>query len=146
MTKTILGIEGELLLVNESEVAKVAVIGCGSHSFRNIFPTFQFLPIDLVALCDLNIKKAKHYAKKFGASRFYSDYKKMLEKEKLDGVFLILGFDDNTGKPLYPEVACEILSRGIPVWMEKPPSATVEELQKMIAKNYGLLQKTQMRP
>jgi len=133
MTKTIIGIEGELLPVKESAVARVAVIGCGSHSFRNIFPTFQFLPIELVALCDLNIEKANLYAKKFGATKVYSDYKKMLEKEKLDGVFLILGFDDNTGKPLYPEVACEILNRGIPVWMEKPPSATVEEVQKMIA-------------
>ena len=133
MNKTILGIEGELLSVKESKVAKIAVIGCGSHSFRNIFPTFQFLSMELVALCDLNKEKALCYARKFGAKKVYSDYKKMLDKEQLDGVFLILGFDETTGKPLYPKVACEILSRGIPVWMEKPPSATVEEVRQMTA-------------
>ena len=32
---------------------RAGFIGCGSHSFRNIYPTFQFAPVDLRAVCDL---------------------------------------------------------------------------------------------
>ncbi len=37
---------------------KAGFIGCGSHSFRNLYPVFQFTPVDLVAVCDLDGRKA----------------------------------------------------------------------------------------
>lgn len=125
-----LGIQGEL--VSSKGIPKVAVIGCGSHSFRNIFPTFQFIDLDLVATCDFILEKAKLYAKQFGASKYYTDYKEMIEKESLDGVFIILGYGDK-GEPLYPEIVSDILSKGISVWMEKPPAANAELIEQMIA-------------
>ena len=33
----------------------VGVVGVGSHAYRNILPTLHFLPVRLVALCDLNL-------------------------------------------------------------------------------------------
>ena len=35
-------------LADEPEI-RAGFIGCGSHSFRNIYPTFQFAPVDLIA-------------------------------------------------------------------------------------------------
>jgi len=89
-------------LVNEKEV-KVGFIGCGSHSFRNIYPTFQFAPINLVATCDLSLEKAKAFANKFGAKNAYSDYHKMLETEDLDAIFVVTGYDEK-GRPTYPDI------------------------------------------
>ncbi len=55
----------------------------------------------------------------------------MLDETELDGVLLVVGFDDESGEPLYPDVACEVLSRGIPVWMEKPPAANADGVRRM---------------
>jgi predicted dehydrogenase len=117
-------------LVDEPEI-RAGFIGCGSHAFRNIYPTFQFAPVRLVATCDLVVEKAQAFAAKFGAERAYVDYREMLDKEKLDAVFIVTGYDQEA-RPLYPPIARECLAAGLHVWMEKPPAATtaqVEEIQ-----------------
>lgn len=116
-------------LTDENEL-RVGFIGCGSHSFRNIYPTFQFVPVKLTAVCDLSLDKAKAYAAKFGASGAYSDYSEMLEKEKLDAVFVVTGYDTK-GRPLYPKIAVDCLNAGCHVWIEKPPAASTADIEKM---------------
>jgi predicted dehydrogenase len=117
-------------VVDEPEI-RAGFIGCGSHSFRNIFPTFQFAPVKLVATCDLNIEKAKSFAAKFGAQNAYSDYQEMLGKEQLDAVFIVTGYDKQ-GRPLYPRIALDCLSAGVHVWIEKPPAASCAELDALM--------------
>ena len=113
-------------LVDEKEI-RAGFIGCGSHSFRNIYPTFQYAPVNLVAVCDLSIEKAQAYAAKFGAKSAYSDYHEMLKVENLDAVFIVTGYDDR-GRPLYPQQAIDCLAAGCHVWIEKPPAATSAEI------------------
>lgn len=113
-------------LVDEKEI-RAGFIGCGSHSSRNIYPTFQFAPVNLVATCDFSKEKAQAFAAKFGAQSAYSDYRKMLEKEDLDAVFIVTGYDKN-GRPTYPDIAMDCIRAGCHVWMEKPPAATCAEL------------------
>lgn len=126
-----IGIEGQL--VRPGRRIRVAAVGCGSHAFRNVLPLLRFLPeADLVACCDLNLKKAAAYAHAFGAQRSYADHRAMLDAEHLDAVLLVLGFDDDTGRPLYPEVAGDFLQQGIPVWLEKPPAADAEGVRSML--------------
>ncbi len=124
-------------LVDEQEI-RAGFIGCGSHSFRNIYPTLQFAPVHLVATCDFSIEKAQAFAAKFGAQNAYTDYQEMLAKEKLDAVFVVTGYDDK-GRPTYPDIAVECLNAGHHVWMEKPPAASCVEIEKMqkAAKNSG---------
>jgi predicted dehydrogenase len=129
--KYYLGLEGELLEIKNKYPVKIAFIGCGSHAYRNIYPCLQFLPIDLVAVCDLNQQKADLFKKKFGATKEYTDYKKMLAEEKIDGVIVVVGFADD-GTPLYLPIVDTILKKGIPVWFEKPPARNAEEVQKML--------------
>jgi predicted dehydrogenase len=123
-----IGFKGRL--VDEQEI-RVAVIGCGSHSFRNIFPTFQFAPIQLVATCDFIEAQAKAFAEKFGGQRYYTDHKEMLEKEQLDAVFIIVG-SDARGRPMYPAVAVDCLQAGCHAWIEKPPAATCSDIELMM--------------
>ena len=122
-----IGFRGQL----EDEPQIVAgFIGCGSHSFRNLYPCLQFAPVDLVATCDLDMDRARAFANQFGARQAYSDYREMLEREELDAVFLCVGYDRN-GRPLYPQIAIDCMKAGCHVWMEKPPAAACAEIESM---------------
>ncbi|MCC7353840.1 MAG: Gfo/Idh/MocA family oxidoreductase [Anaerolineae bacterium] len=116
-------------LAEEKEI-RAGFIGCGSHSFRNIYPTFQFAPVNLVATCDLNIDKARAFAAKFGARNAYSDYRQMLNEEELDAVFVVTGYDER-GRPTHPQITIDCLNAGCHVWLEKPPAATCAEIERM---------------
>ena len=117
-----------------SDVPKIRAgfIGCGSHAFRNVYPTLQFAPVELVATCDLDADRASAFARQFGAERSYTDYRQMLEKEKLDAVFIVTNYDEH-GRPRYGPMAMDCLRAGKHVWMEKPLCATVEEVDQLSA-------------
>jgi predicted dehydrogenase len=122
-----IGFRGEL---RDEPVVKAGFIGCGSHSYRNIYPTFHYAPVQLQAVCDLDMAKAEAFAAKLGAAAAYSDYRRMLAAEDLDAVFICTGYDAN-GRPLYPPLAVDCLNAGRHVWMEKPPAATTAEIRQM---------------
>jgi len=109
---------------------RAAFIGCGSHSFRNVYPTFQYCPIDLVAVCDLNGDRAKAFARMYGAERSYTDYHEMLEKEDLEAIFTVTNYDEN-GRPRVG-IARDALDAGCHVWMEKPPASSAAEIEDLI--------------
>jgi predicted dehydrogenase len=111
---------------------RVGVIGCGSHSQRNIFPVFQFTRIKLAATCDYSLEKAKVYCEKFGGESYYDDYRLMLQREKLDAVLVIVG-NDERGRPMYPGIAIDCMRSGCAVWLEKPPATTTAEIEEMMA-------------
>ncbi len=111
---------------------RAAVIGCGGHAFRNVFPTFQYAPVELAAVCDINKDLAAGVGRQFGAQAVYTDYREMFERENLDAVFAITNYDEN-GKPRYPKIAIDAMEAGVNAWIEKPPAATREEIEAMMA-------------
>jgi predicted dehydrogenase len=114
-------------ILDRDDRIRAGFIGCGSHSFRNVYPTFQFAGVNLVATCDFDAEKAATYATIFGAERSYGDYREMLEKEDLDAVFIVTNYDDD-GSPRFMRLAQECMKAGVHVWAEKPPSASVAEV------------------
>lgn len=124
-----LGIRGEI--VGDDTRIRAGFIGCGSHAYRNIYPTFQFAGINLIATCDLVAEKAEAYARQFGAERSYSDFRRMLENEQLDAVFIVTNYDVD-GTPRFMRLAQECMRAGVHVWTEKPPSASVAEVEETI--------------
>jgi predicted dehydrogenase len=106
---------------------RAGFIGCGGHSFRNVYPTLRYVPVDLVAVCDLDADRAAHYANTFGAARSYTDHQAMLAAEDLDCVFIVTSVDT------YTDLAVDALSAGTSVWVEKPPVRTVEEIGRIRA-------------
>jgi predicted dehydrogenase len=109
---------------------KAGFIGCGGHSFRNIYPTFQYAPIDLVAVCDLNRERAETYRSLFGAERAYDNHLEMLEREDLEAVFVVTNY--HNARPRYPRLSIDIMNAGCHAWIEKPPASSVQEVQEMI--------------
>lgn len=122
-----LSINGRIL--DTDERIRAGFVGCGSHSFRNIYPTFQFAGVNLVATCDLDTEKAAAYARLFGAERSYGDYRQMLDSEQLDAVFVVTNYDSD-GTPRFMRIAQECMRAGVHVWTEKPPSASVREVEE----------------
>lgn len=118
--------------VSDGSTVDVGFVGCGSHAFRNIYPTLQFTDLNLVATCDLAEEKARLYADQFDADSYYTDYEAMLEKEELDGVLVVLNLDEQ-GRPLYPPIAADVMRAGCDVWIEKPPAASVEKIEDLQA-------------
>ncbi len=115
----------------EERRVRVGFIGCGGHSFRWIYPSLQFAPVELIATCDTRDDRAGQYARQFGARRSYTDHREMLEREDLEGVFIVTGYDAE-GRPSYPPLAADCLRAGCHVWMEKPPAATAAEIETLI--------------
>ncbi len=116
----------------DSPMVRAGFIGCGSHAFRNIYPTFQFNPVELVAVCDLQAEKAVEYARCFGARHSHTDYREMLKRDEIEAVFIVTNYDGQ-GRPRYPAIAADCLRAGKHVWMEKPPAADTGELRKLQA-------------
>ena len=113
-------------------VLRAGFIGCGSHAFRNVYPTLQWAPVELVATCDLDAARAQAFASAFGASRSYQDHRSMLQSEDLDVVFVVTSADD-AFRPRYPQLAVDCLDAGCHVWIEKPPAATCADVESMMA-------------
>ena len=106
--------------------ARLAFIGCGSFATSRIFPQIPLIPeIDLVAVCDVVREKAERNARNFGARRVYTDLHDMLDKEDLDGVFVI------GPAPQQYALAPEVLKRGLPVYVEKPSANTSTEAREL---------------
>lgn len=107
--------------------ARLAFIGCGGFATASIFPNIALVPeIDLVAVCDIDREKARRNARDFGARRVYTDLEEMLDKEKLDGVFVI------GPAPQQYELIPHVLRRGIPVYTEKPSANRASEALELV--------------
>lgn len=110
---------------------KVCFIGAGQHAYRNIYPTFQYAPVELKAVCDIDANKAAAFAKQFGAERSYTNHQEMLEVEKPDAVFIVTSYHPD-GRVQATDLALDALRAGVHVWMEKPTAATTEEVWQLI--------------
>jgi len=111
---------------------RAVFVGCGGHAIRNVFPAFQYAPVDLLAVCDRVADRARWCARQFGAHRCYTGYEEMLEREQPDVVFACLDYDGQ-GKPQYPEVAMAAMRAGAHTWIEKPPASTSLKVEEMMA-------------
>jgi predicted dehydrogenase len=105
---------------------RVAMVGAGSHGYRNLLPALHYLPVKLQAVCDINGDLARRTAEEYGATG-YAQTAEMYAREQLDAVFL------SVSPERHPDLACEALDAGLHVWMEKPPSIRVAGVERMMA-------------
>ncbi len=104
---------------------KAAVIGTGNMGFFHAKNYFELDEIELVAVADINKEKGEKTAKEFNC-KFYSDYKELAEKEKLDIVSIVVP----TKK--HKEVAIFFIEKGINTLIEKPIAGTIEDAEEII--------------
>lgn len=104
----------------------VAIVGVGSHAYRNVLPIMNFLPVSLRAICDINLERAQATADQYGVKAVYANAGDMYQNEELDAVFLCVS------AYLHPQLACEAFDAGLHVWLEKPPAMLASEVKEMI--------------
>ena len=105
---------------------RAAVIGVGSHCYRNILPVLNFLPVQLVAVCDPNESLVRKTAQQYGC-RWYTSSSELYRGEpEVEAVFLCVG-------PVqHPVLAAEALRAGKHVWMEKPAACRAHQIADLI--------------
>jgi predicted dehydrogenase len=104
---------------------KVAMVGAGSHTYRNLLPAMNYLPVALEAVCDVNLDRAKAAAQRYGA-RAYQTTADLYRQEQLDAVFIAVS------PALHPQLVCEALDAGLHVWLEKPPAMRADGVREMM--------------
>lgn len=108
---------------------RLGVIGAGTFGYNHLL-TFRQLArqgrAELVALADLDEVLVAERSKEFGA-RGYTDYRRMLEAEELDGVSIA------TPDHLHREIAITVAAAGQHLLVEKPLDLTADGCRDIIA-------------
>jgi UDP-N-acetylglucosamine 3-dehydrogenase len=106
----------------EGSQLKIAVIGVGGwgKNHARVLNDFGCL----AAICDVDGKRAKELADKYGAHS-YSSLDEMLDKEKLDGCLVC------TPTKTHSTVAKKVMERNINTFVEKPMSFSSKECEEM---------------
>lgn len=104
---------------------RVAVIGVGSMGVHHARIYSELPDVKLVAVADTDPQRARAVAARYGA-RPYIDYRRMLEKERLDAVSVAVP------TALHESVGLDALEAGAHVLIEKPIAATLEGARRLI--------------
>ncbi len=106
---------------------RVGIVGLGSHAYRNILPALHYLPVELVALCDINESVLQRTANEYGVRSVFTETKRMYAEIELDAILICVGPQHHS------RLAIEAMEAGLHVWMEKPPAMRAEEVKEVIA-------------
>ena len=87
--------------------------------------------VEIVAGADIYEEQRKSFVKRYKDKfnydvNVYSDYREMIEKENLDGVFVI------TPDFLHEEMACYALEHKVAVYLEKPIAISIEGADRIL--------------
>jgi predicted dehydrogenase len=110
---------------------KVCVVGCGEHSFYHHGPSYRKYAllnpdVALAACCDVNEDRARRFQAAYGFATCYSNLDEMLAKEVPDAVGLVAPVE------LTAMLAGDIMEKGFPLILEKPPGRTRAETAQLI--------------
>lgn len=105
---------------------KAAIIGLGKMGMSHAAILGGLPNVELVAACDMDSLLQSAF-KKLTKIQMYTDYKKMIEEQKPDCVYVV------TPTKLHYEMVMFALEHGCHVFCEKPFALTNEEGERMVA-------------
>lgn len=116
-----------------SDQLNVAGIGVGGRGAGIINSASEVKGVNIVALCDVDLRRAKGTFNKFSAAKTYKDFRKMLEQQKdIDAVMI--------ATPDHTHAVCAMASMelGKHVYVEKPLAHNIKEVRQLTetAANY----------
>jgi predicted dehydrogenase len=106
-----------------SDTLAIAAVGAGGRAVDDL----KALEHErIVALCDVDWKRAKASFLRYPDAKQYKDFRKMLDAEQgIDA--LLVATPDHT----HAVIAMEAIRRGIPVYCEKPLTRTIQEARTL---------------
>jgi predicted dehydrogenase len=105
---------------------KVALIGCGGMGRGDATNASRFGTV--VAVCDVDAKRAAEASKQFGGAKVYADFRKLLDAEKDVSVIL-----NGTPDHWHTLVNLAAIRAGKDVYSEKPLTLTIDEGKRLVA-------------
>ena len=90
----------------------VGLVGCGEVAQKHANALKKIKEASIKAVADIDIKKAKNFAMKFGVKRYYNSLSNMLANEELDAVLIL------TNPQTHCELAIEAMNAGKHVLVE----------------------------
>jgi len=106
---------------------RVAVIGCGAHAQVAHIPALkQNRLVNLVALCDTDVRKVNHLCTLHGIPRHYVDFDDLKIDEDIDAVVIA------TPNHLHAPMAVAAMEYGKDVLCEMPLGLNAEEARLMV--------------
>jgi phthalate 4,5-cis-dihydrodiol dehydrogenase len=112
-----------------ANILRVAVVGVGEQSIKNIIPSIIQTPgAHLVTLCDIRRERAELAASIVGVPSTFENHRTMLEQSELDAVFVA------AYPTAHEEIALDALAAGVSVFVEKPPAIDSIGLRRMAEK------------
>ena len=112
------------------QVLRIGCVGIGGMGSNHVNILSRNPRVKIVALCDLISEKCERAIKHYGLdadTRVYTDFREMIDKEKLDAV------DIATSNDFHSIIAVYAFERGLHVFSEKPDAVSVAEAEKMKA-------------
>ena len=106
---------------------KIGVIGAGNFASWVHYPSLSEIEdCELSAICELEEEKMNNIGLKYNIKNRFTDYKKMIQEMLLDAVYIIM-------PPHYlKEPVTYCLSKGLNVFIEKPPGISISQLEEWV--------------
>jgi predicted dehydrogenase len=106
---------------------RVVFVGAGAISQYHLVGWSEMTEAQVVAICDIDKAKARAKAQAFGIPNVYTDFRTMIERERLDAVDIVT--------PVGTHAALTRLAAdaGLHVSCQKPLTPTVREAEELIA-------------
>lgn len=108
----------------------VAVIGLGEFGEIHTQVLSGLSNVDLVAVCTRREGRARDVASRYGARRYYTDYRKLLKDKEIQAVTIA------TSESVHKEITVAAAEKGKDVLVEKPFAMTLDDADEMIRAVY----------
>jgi UDP-N-acetyl-2-amino-2-deoxyglucuronate dehydrogenase len=105
---------------------KLGLVGCGRISDKHFESIAQIENAEIIACCDILEERAIAAKEKHNINKYYTDYSKMLDSEKMDAVIIC------TPSGLHPDMGIEAAKRKMHVISEKPMAIKLENADRLI--------------
>ena len=106
---------------------RIGWIGCGIHATQMLLPQLLRHDVRIVALCDIDAERLAQAGRQFGVERLTTDAHELIATPGLDAVGMAVGPDQHLAFGL------AALEKGLPVFMEKPPSGSAAGARQLAA-------------
>ncbi len=104
---------------------KIGFIGVGGVAQPHLNNLKAMDGVEISAVCDAFADRASEVGEKFGAA-IYTDYKKMLAEQKLDGCYVCLI------PGVHGETELDLVKARVPFYIEKPVHLDLDACQKVL--------------
>jgi predicted dehydrogenase len=106
---------------------KGAIIGCGFFAHNHMQAWNEIKNIEIVAVCDLDKKKAISFSKKFKIAHYYTDITKLLDLENLDFVDVV------TTMETHLSIGKILSKRKVATSIQKPFAENLQDAKKIVS-------------